>query len=74
MLCLLIHWVLSSNNTSEHQDILAMKNNYDDFSQNSLRESLNFPRKNKESIIQLNSLNVNMTNNNSSYNYAYKKP
>jgi hypothetical protein len=43
----LIHLVISSNNGSEHQDIIAMKNNYDDFSTNSLRESLNFPNNNK---------------------------
>jgi len=40
-----------------------MKNNYDDFSQNSLRESLNFPKKNRDSLVGINKEEINYKSN-----------
>jgi hypothetical protein len=58
VLCIVIHIVVSGNqNNNENQDILAMKNNYDDFSQASMRESLNFPKNLRESNVRKSKLN-----------------
>ncbi len=50
-LCLIIHYILASNIDVEHQDLVILKNNYEDFGQNSYRESFNFPNRNKEENI-----------------------
>jgi hypothetical protein len=47
-LCLAIHFILASNYDVEHQDLVILKNNYEDFGQNSYRESFNFPNKYKD--------------------------
>jgi hypothetical protein len=61
-LCIIIHLILSSNLEVEHQDLLIMKNNYEDFSNNSLRESYNFPKKDNKGDLQNTNNSMNISN------------
>lgn len=43
LLCILMNLIISSNTQNESNDLIILSKNYEDFSNNSLRESLNFP-------------------------------
>lgn len=42
-LCLWVNWLLAKNIQVDYQDFVVMKDNYQDFTDTSQRESLNFP-------------------------------
>ena len=47
LLCLIMHFLISTNKEVQNNDIFIQSKNYDDFNSNSLRESLNFPQSNR---------------------------
>lgn len=54
ILCLIVHYLISSNIEVENNDLFIQSKNYDDFNSFSNRESLNFPKNFQRQVKQNN--------------------
>ena len=66
LLCLYINWLIVKNFKLEYQDFEVMKDNYQDFNDESQKDSLTFPKfiTNYDNISERNSINGNEKENN----------
>ena len=68
LLCLYMNWLIVKNFKLEYQDFEVMKDNYQDFNDESQKDSLSFPKfiTNYDNISERNSTNNDDNNNNDS--------
>ena len=66
LLCLYINWLIVKNFKLEYQDFEVMKDNYQDFNDESQKDSLTFPKfiTNYDNTSERNSINGNEKENN----------